>query len=729
MGVAKVNILAVELDERLDEAGFRHVAASVGERLGAAVYQAEPGVPIWPYHYHHGIEEWLYVISGAPVLREPAGERTLAPGDVVCFPTGPVGAHTVKGPGRFAIFGTGQQAGPGLSVYPDSDKVSGPEGILRRSSAVGDWHGEGTAGARPPDEPAPAAERPSPRPVANVAAGSSPLLEADRFEVTGTHLGPDSEPYHCVNGREEWLLVLAGTPTLRHPHGEEGLATGDLLCFPEGPAGARHLTGGRLLRLIGSDSLHCVKIDRRVSGMSRAMPSSLVAPLLASALAFGPADPVPPRTATCFDAAAGTIAVGRETSRGWVVETSTADGPWQRVIGPLKGRLCPVLAAAPDGTAVVAAGSEPARVATRPPGGTFGTATRLPGGRTSRLAAAAAPGGHVAVLWAPREPKTRKLALRALVAAPGRPTAQAVITRSGSVEQPALVIGPDGVATAGWTALHPLRKRTSEFRGGRWSTPVNVATSNEFSETSGVSLAVAPNGRRLMAWEADDGVRVQVDGEPATVVAPKPDFTSAIVGALADDGSAILTFIADDGPMLGVDRAPGGAWSPPHALPLGDGLPDTSFTDDLLGQRIDLAPGGQATVTWRLENGRIAAVIGQAGGAWEATGSLLSSPVRFASTPRFTGGRIVWLEPDGFDRPGALRGARLGASLLTDTTAPEFTARAAGRIAPQKPGPITVPLRAATSRSTSPSPTAPATRRAGRSPSASSAADAPDGRS
>lgn len=300
------------------------------------------------------------------------------------------------------------------------------------------------------------------------------------------------------------------------------------------------------------------------------MPSSLVAPLLASALAFGPADPVPPRTATCFDAAAGTIAVGRETSRGWVVETSTADGPWQRVIGPLKGRLCPVLAAAPDGTAVVAAGSEPARVATRPPGGTFGTATRLPGGRTSRLAAAAAPGGHVAVLWAPREPKTRKLALRALVAAPGRPTAQAVITRSGSVDQPALVIGPDGVATAGWTALHPLRKRTSEFRGGRWSTPVNVATSNEFSETSGVSLAVAPNGRRLMAWEADDGVGVQVDGEPATVVAPKPDFTSAIVGALADDGSAILTFIADDGPMLGVDRAPGGAWSPPHALPLGD---------------------------------------------------------------------------------------------------------------------------------------------------------------
>jgi hypothetical protein len=46
---------------------------------------------------------------------------------------------------------------------------------------------------------------------------------------------------HYVYGREEWLLVLAGTPTLRHPQGEADLAIGDLVCFPEGPAGARRL--------------------------------------------------------------------------------------------------------------------------------------------------------------------------------------------------------------------------------------------------------------------------------------------------------------------------------------------------------------------------------------------------------------------------------------------------------------------------------------------------------
>jgi len=133
VSVEMVNILSVELDEPLDEAGFRHVAVTVGprlgaERIGASVYQAEAGSPIWPYHYHHGIEEWLYVIAGAPVLRDPAGERVLTPGDLVCFPSGHVGAHTVKGPGRFVIFATGQHVEPYMSVYPRLGQGQRPRG-------------------------------------------------------------------------------------------------------------------------------------------------------------------------------------------------------------------------------------------------------------------------------------------------------------------------------------------------------------------------------------------------------------------------------------------------------------------------------------------------------------------------------------------------------------------------------------------------------------------------
>jgi uncharacterized cupin superfamily protein len=267
VSVKKVNILGVELDEHLDEAGFRHAQTSVGlrlgaQRIGASVYQAEAGLPIWPYHYHHGIEEWLYVIAGAPVLREPAGERILTPGDLVCFPSGQLGAHTLKGPGRFVIFAAGHDVEPYMSVYPDSDKISGPEGILLRNSAVSYWHGEGTAGPLEPVEVVREPKTSPPQPAVNVlalreeatdphaptgfryrAAKVGPLLGADRLDGTVVDLDPGegSEPYHYVYGREEWLLVMAGTPTLRHRQGEDHLEVGDLVCLPEGPAGAHRL--------------------------------------------------------------------------------------------------------------------------------------------------------------------------------------------------------------------------------------------------------------------------------------------------------------------------------------------------------------------------------------------------------------------------------------------------------------------------------------------------------
>jgi uncharacterized cupin superfamily protein len=48
-------------------------------------------------------------------------------------------------------------------------------------------------------------------------------------------------PYHYESD-EEWLLVLAGRLTVRHPEGEDELEAGDLVCFPAGPAGAHKLT-------------------------------------------------------------------------------------------------------------------------------------------------------------------------------------------------------------------------------------------------------------------------------------------------------------------------------------------------------------------------------------------------------------------------------------------------------------------------------------------------------
>jgi uncharacterized cupin superfamily protein len=53
--------------------------------------------------------------------------------------------------------------------------------------------------------------------------------------------GNSNCPYHYESD-EEWLLVLEGTLTVRHPDGEDELGAGDLACFPAGPDGAHKLT-------------------------------------------------------------------------------------------------------------------------------------------------------------------------------------------------------------------------------------------------------------------------------------------------------------------------------------------------------------------------------------------------------------------------------------------------------------------------------------------------------
>jgi uncharacterized cupin superfamily protein len=65
-------------------------------------------------------------------------------------------------------------------------------------------------------------------------------------------------PYHYEYGNEEWLIVLAGRPILRHPEGEEELEAGDVVSFPVGPGGAHKVTnrGEGLVRVLMLSTQH-----------------------------------------------------------------------------------------------------------------------------------------------------------------------------------------------------------------------------------------------------------------------------------------------------------------------------------------------------------------------------------------------------------------------------------------------------------------------------------------
>ena len=47
--------------------------------------------------------------------------------------------------------------------------------------------------------------------------------------------GQAISPYHYEHPEEEWLLVVSGTPTLRHPGGEDQLEPWDVVFFPVRP--------------------------------------------------------------------------------------------------------------------------------------------------------------------------------------------------------------------------------------------------------------------------------------------------------------------------------------------------------------------------------------------------------------------------------------------------------------------------------------------------------------
>jgi uncharacterized cupin superfamily protein len=125
------NLKSDEWDRVEDRAGWRSKDAWVGARIeaeliGGSMYELEPGDRLWPYHTHHGNEEWIIVLRGRPTLRTPEGEQQLDESDVVAFRRGKDGAHQVRNdtdaPIRVLMLST--LLAPDVVEYLDSGKVS-----------------------------------------------------------------------------------------------------------------------------------------------------------------------------------------------------------------------------------------------------------------------------------------------------------------------------------------------------------------------------------------------------------------------------------------------------------------------------------------------------------------------------------------------------------------------------------------------------------------------------
>ncbi|HWC86422.1 MAG TPA: cupin domain-containing protein [Solirubrobacteraceae bacterium] len=238
------------------DSGLDDVAPALGaEQIRARLYELGDGEPSQPYHFHHGVEEWVLGVAGSPTVRSPEGERKLRPGDVVCFPVGPSGAHRVTGPGTVLVLGESRDLD--TVEYPDSGELAVfPPGKVFRTADGADASADDEHDRRPPRLPRAVTEpvnvyeiRVEANPASPAGYRSSkaelgPSLGAARLGATVYEIdsGQSGSPYHFEGVEEEWLIVLTGTPTLRDPEGEHELAPGDVVCFETGPAGAHKVT-------------------------------------------------------------------------------------------------------------------------------------------------------------------------------------------------------------------------------------------------------------------------------------------------------------------------------------------------------------------------------------------------------------------------------------------------------------------------------------------------------
>ncbi|KAG8466734.1 hypothetical protein KFE25_008113 [Diacronema lutheri] len=96
-------------------------------KLGCSLCELEPGNTMWPFHYHLGSHEAIYVLSGSGVMRwgYPVSKMVpVAEGDFIGMPPGPECAHQLTNTGTTVLryLCMDSKAHPDVTVLPDSQK-------------------------------------------------------------------------------------------------------------------------------------------------------------------------------------------------------------------------------------------------------------------------------------------------------------------------------------------------------------------------------------------------------------------------------------------------------------------------------------------------------------------------------------------------------------------------------------------------------------------------------
>jgi uncharacterized cupin superfamily protein len=141
--------------------GAKRLGKPAGAKaIGINHVELQAGKTSFPYHFHTGVEEGIYILSGTGEMRIGKDTVPVKAGDYIAFPPGPDHAHTLTNTGGQAMqyLSLSNQNTTDVVGYPDSGKFlfmglkdpsTWPEGmwvrkIVKDQESVDYWEGENT---------------------------------------------------------------------------------------------------------------------------------------------------------------------------------------------------------------------------------------------------------------------------------------------------------------------------------------------------------------------------------------------------------------------------------------------------------------------------------------------------------------------------------------------------------------------------------------------------------
>ena len=123
------NIKAVTKGNYSENSNFLEKPVIYGKNINTcavAFIEVPVGKCSYSYHWHERSEEVFYIISGKGKLRTFYGEREVKSGDMICFPTGEKGVHSITNasdtePLVYIDFATKPKAD--ICIEPDTNQV------------------------------------------------------------------------------------------------------------------------------------------------------------------------------------------------------------------------------------------------------------------------------------------------------------------------------------------------------------------------------------------------------------------------------------------------------------------------------------------------------------------------------------------------------------------------------------------------------------------------------